>query len=244
MGLNLYFSRGIVGGMGFIDFLMVPQEAPEGSAPRKLLGSFVDEIDHGPIFLKTKSSPSLNHAWQPGFFLTLAGKLEQLNGVELVQEAGLAKFSQEYKIETKAGLNAKAAFPGAPLSAGVEVDYSRLRRATVTFGPGSKKIYIPRNVALTAYEQFAEASNRHHPILFDPDVMLINQILLVRDLTVDVESKSSFGADFEAKATKVSDTQAGISFSRTGERKYAIQVNDGKDYLFGVGAIEANELVS
>ncbi len=238
MGADIYFSSGMIKGMGRVFFLRVPQEAPEGSASRRLLGSYVVEIDYG--LFKLKEAPGLEHAWQPEYFFTKAAAVADLSGVELRQEASLAGFKQDYNIETKAGLNAKASFPGAPIGAGIELDYSKLKKASITLGPGSKKFYIPRDCIETAYKYFAAHSDQYNKVVFDPHRMLVDQIVIATNPQITVESHSSFGADFEAKATKINDLGGGVTFSRKSDRSYAIAVEDGKQYLFAIGAIQAD----
>ena len=236
---DYYFSRGIIQGLGKVFFLKVLQEAPEGSPTRRLLGSFVDEVDYG--LFSTKSAPGVDHSWDPEYFLKIARALPGWGERQLVLDATLAGFTQSYKIESKAGVNAKASFPGAPVSAGIEVDYSRLQTATVTMGEGSRKYYIPAAYVPAAYEKFAEHATDYDRILFSDDNMLVTQIVIVKNLTLEVESRTDFSADFQAKATKVSELGGGISYSKKSERKYSISVQDGKDYLFAIGAVEADK---
>jgi len=236
---NLYFSRGITRGFGKVFFLRVLQEAPAGSPPRRLLGSFVDEVDYGP--LSTKSAPALDHAWDPEYFLTIAKAIPGWAQRGLVLETNLAGFSQTYKVAREVGADVKASFPGAPVSAGIEVDYSRLSTATVTMGEGSRKLYIPQEFVPAAYEHFVENSGSYDRVLFDNDLMLVTQIVLVRNLQIEVESKNEFSADFQAKATKVNELGGGIEYTRKTERKYQISVTGEKDYLFGIRGVEADE---
>lgn len=236
---DYYFSQGIVKGLGKVFFLRILQEAAEGSAPRRLLGSFVDEIEYG--LFGTKNAPGLEHSWNPEYFLAKARALPGWSENQLVQEAGLAGFSDQYKIETKTGVNAKAAFPGAPVAAGIEVDYSRLSSATVKMGAGSKKLYIPDAFIPAAYKQFKKNPGAYDEILSSKGHMLVNQIVIVRNLSVEVEAKTDFSADFQAKAARVSELGGGISYAKKGERKYSISVNDDKDYLFAISGVEANK---
>ncbi|HEU4651977.1 MAG TPA: hypothetical protein VFS49_11250 [Croceibacterium sp.] len=236
---DYYFSRGLVKGFGKVFFLKILQEAPEGSAPRRLLGSFVDEIDYG--LFSSRCAPGLEHAWDPEYFLKTARRLPGWEDRELVLETSLAGFSQDYEIKTKAGVDAKASFPGAPVSAGIEVDYQRLRKARVTMGAGSKKLYIPQNFVPAAYGHFVRDPGSFDPILFDDDIMLVDQLVIVTDLTVEVESKVDFSADFDAKAAGVSGLDGGIAYSRQSARTYQLRVNDGKEYLFALGAVEADK---
>ena len=235
---DYYFAQGIVVGLGKLFFLKVLQEAPEGSPPRRLLGSYVDEIDS---FLGLKRAPGLEHSWDPEYFLKVAHALPGWGERQLIQSADLAGFTSEYKVETKAGANANGAFPGAPVSAGIEVDYSKLRTAKVTMGAGSRKLYIPEEYVPAAYETFAKAPGQYDRILFNDDNMLVTQIVIVKNLSVEVESKTEFSAEFEAKATKVENLGGGINYKRTGERKFAISVADGKEYLFGIKGVEADK---
>lgn len=236
---DYYFSRGMIRGLGKVFFLKVLQEAPTASPSRRLLGSYVDEVNYG--LFGSKSCPGIDHSWDPEYFLTAAKALPGWSGRQLVLETDLSGFTSTYKVDTKAGVDAKASFPGAPVSAGVEVDYSRLRTATVTMGAGSKKLYIPGNFIPAAYEKFADDPSAHDAILFDDGNMLVDQIVIVKNLSVEVESKIDFSLDFQAKATKVSELGGGIKYSRKSERKYSISVSDGKEYLFGISGVEADE---
>jgi hypothetical protein len=237
---DYYFSQGILKGLGSVFLLKVLQEAPAGSPPRRLLGSFVNEVDYG--LFGIKRAPGLEHSWDPEYFLKIARALPGWAERELVLQTDLAGFSQSYKIETKAGAEAKGAFPGAPVSAGLEIDYQRLRQATVTLGPGSKKLYIPDEFVPAAYRKFAAARASYDDILFDDDHMLVTQIVVATDLKIDVQSQSDFSAEFEAKASQVSGLGGGINYKRTSERSYALSVSGGKEYLFAIGAVQADKL--
>lgn len=234
-----YFSRGIVEGLGRVFFLKVLQEAPPQSPPRRLLGSFVDQINYG--FLGTKEAPGMEHSWEPEYFLRCAGALPGWETRELVLETALANFTRSYKVETKAGADARAAFPGAPVSVGIEVDYERLKTVTVTMGAGSRKLYIPREFVPAAYKAFRKNAEAYDDILASSKHMLVNQIVLVRNLTLKVDSRADFSTDFQAKATHVNDLGGGIRYSRKSERSYEIEVSDGKEYLFAIGGIEADK---
>ncbi len=236
---DYYFSRGEVKGLGRLFFLKILQEASPGSPPRRLLGSFVDQIVYG--FLGTKIAPGLEHSWMPEYFLSSAQALPGWEGRELVTYADLAGFTHEYKVESKAGVKASGAFPGAPVSAGVEVDYGRLKTVNVTMGAGSRKYYIPSNYIPAAYKEFKKNPAAYDGILRSKGNMLVSQIVIVTNLTLEVESRADFTADFQAKADNVANLGGGISYSRTSARKYAISVNDGKEYLFAIGGVEADK---
>lgn len=236
---DYYFSQGVIKGLGNVFFLKVLQEAPTGSPPRRLLGSFVDEVDYG--LFGIKRAPGTDHSWDPEYFLKVARALPGWAERELVLETGLAGFTQDYQIATKAGASANAAFPGAPVSAGIQVDYQRLNQAKVTMGAGSKRLYIPDNFVPAAYKKFAANRAAYDDILFDADNMLVTQIVVATNLTIEIESKTDFTADFDAKATQVNGLGGGIKYQRTGDRKYALSVKDGKEYLFAIGAVEADK---
>jgi hypothetical protein len=110
-------------------------------------------------------------------------------------------------------------------------------------GPGSKKIYVPDGFVSAAYASFVQDPSKYDRIMFDDDHMLVTQIVIAKDLTVEVESKTDFSADFQAKAVKVANLGGGITYAKKSERKYSISVNDGKEYLFAIGAVEADKFV-
>ena len=239
MAKDIYFTSGFIRGLGRLFFLRVPQHAPVDSNARRLLGSYVVEIDYG--LFKLREAPALEHAWQPGYFLTQAGQVVSLQGVDLVLSADLAGFVQEYRIETRAGAKAKGSFPGAPVGVGLEIDYSKLKTAKVVLGEGSQKFYIPRDYILDAYRTFAGQSDSFHRVVFDSNRMLVDQIVIARNLSIVVESESAFGADFQARADNVNGLEGGVTFRRENERRYEIKVSDGRDYLFAIGAVQADK---
>lgn len=237
---DYYFSAGTIKGLGQVFFLKVPQEAPPGSAPRRLLGSFVDEIDYG--LFGAKKAPGVDHSWDPEYFLTIAKALPGWSARQLELETDLAGFTSSYQVGTKAGANANANFPGAPASGGIAIDYQHLRQATVTMGPGSKKLYVPDGYIPAAYKKFAANRSAYDDILFSDKNMLVNQIVIVTNLTIDVDSNSDFSADLDAKAAQANAASADIKYERKSDRKYSLSIKDGKEYLFAIGAVDAHKM--
>src|SRR6185295_8442861 len=118
--------------------------------------------------------------------------------------------------------SARASFPGAPVSGGIEVDYQRLKQVNVTMGAGSKKLYIPDAFIPAAYKKFAAARAGYDDILFSSGNMLVNQIVIVTNLTVDIDSTADFSADFDARAAQENAASTGITYDRKSDRKYSL----------------------
>jgi hypothetical protein len=72
--------------------------------------------------------------------------------------------------------------------------------------------------------------------------MAVNQVLIVRQMKLVVESNAVFSASFDAKADQITDLKVGVSYSRKSDRTYEIELDDGKDYLFAIGAVQLDAL--
>lgn len=239
MAGDLYFSRALFKGLGKLYVLKIPQVAGVGSSTRKLLGSYVNEIDRG-VWPFKRQIPALNHSWVAEYFLSIASSVPG-NPPKLVEEVELSGFTQTVEIEKSLSGEAKAPFPGVPVSLGIEIDYKLLRKAQLTMGSGSKKFYIPRDIVRKAYRHFALEPSKYEDTVFHSDRMLVDQIVIARDVTLEVESRNEFGVDFDAKATAINDIGGGVEYRRVSERTYKVSIKDGRDYLFAIGGVEADE---
>lgn len=106
---DYYFSRGLIKGFGKVFFLKVLQEAPDKSAPRRQVGSFVDEIDYG--LFSAKCAPGLVHSWDPEYFIKCAKKLPGWEEREMLLEASLAVFPAATRSRPRSVQTPRPPFP-------------------------------------------------------------------------------------------------------------------------------------
>jgi hypothetical protein len=235
-----YFAKAPLRGVGKMHFLVTPQEAGVGSAPRSLLGSLVKEIDVGLFSLR--EVPGLEHTWKREYVLNVLRQDPALQNVPLVEEVSLANVSQELKVEKKFKLGIDANVPGVPVSGTIGIDFSKVRKVIMELGAGCKKFYIPEDFLKSGYAHAQENSNQFDKQLFDDDRMAVSQIVVVKKMKVTVESESNFTADFQAKATDINGLGIGVTYEKKTEKKYEIDLDDGKEYLFAIRAVQLDNL--
>jgi len=240
-GKDFYFSSGIIRGVGRLFFLRVPQVAGDGSAPARLLGSIVREGDGG--LFGNSEYPVPENSFILGAVLDAMKKVLQLGDADAVNDIDLAGFSQSLKIEKSAAVNGEVAFPGAPLSAGVGVNYKKIRSVELEFGEGARKRLIPRDLLAEAYRRMADRSSDFPAVFFNDDRMVVDQVLLVRALAITVTSESDFSGNFEAKAAGTNDLNVGVKYERKSSRSYTMTLDGSREYLFGVGGVQADKFV-
>jgi len=238
---DYYFSASILSGVGKLFFLKTPQAAGPGSGPLRLIGTMVQEGHGG--FLGSKEYPVPQNGHILGAVAKAVGKVLDLPESDVVNEIGLANLSTSLKLEKTASANGEAPFPGAPASLGIGVDYHKLRRVVLDFGPGARKLFIPRALLEEAFRTMAKTSTDWPTVFFDDDYMCVDQLLLVRKLTVTIESEAEFSASFEAKAAAANAQNLGVTYAQSSEKSYKLTLDGTEDYLFAVGAVEADEFV-
>ena len=238
---SIYFAKAPLRGPGKLHYLVTPQEAPGGSAPRALLGSLVEEIDIGLFSLK--EIPGADHVWKREYVLQALRQDPTLAGVDLVEETNLASVSQELKVEKKFKLGVDVPVPGVPASASIGIDYSKIRSVVMSLGTGCVKYYIPEGFLKSGYDYAQKHSDQFDKQLFYDDYMGVSQILIVRKMKVTVESESDFSAGFDAKATEITDLKVGVKYQKISKRKYEIDLDDGKEYLFGLRGVQMDKLL-
>ena len=239
-GKDWYFSTAVLGGVGKLFFLKVAQDASQGTGPSRLLGSFVLEGDGG--LFGNSEYPVPQNSYILG---AVATEMKKLGFPEdqIFDEIGLSGATQQLKIEKTASAGVEAPFPGAPLSAGIGVSYKRIRSVKIEFGAGARKRFIPRDLLIEAYRRFAQKSGDYPPVFFDDDRMVVDQVLLVKELALEVTSDSDFTANFDAKADEMTKAKLGLKYERKSNRVYKLSLDGTREYLFALSAVEADKFV-
>ena len=237
---SFYFAKAPLRGAGKLHFLVTPQEAPVGSAPRALLGSLVEEIDSG--LFSMKEVPGADHVWKREYVLAALRKDPSLAGVELIEQTNLASVSQELTVEKKFKLGVDAPVPGVPASASIGIDFTKIRKVTMTLGAGCAKYYIPDGFLKSGYDYAQAHSDQFDKQLFYDDYMGVSQILIVKKMKVTVESETEFSAGFDAKADEITALKLGVEYKKSSKRTYDIDLDDGKEYLFGIRGVQLDKI--
>lgn len=238
---DYYFSNSVLGGVGRMYFLKIPQSAAPGSDPSKLLGSLVIEGDGG-IF-GGKEWPVPENSFVLGAILSIMTNDFNIPSNQAVNTIILANTAQTLKIDKKIGGSVKAPFPGVPISLGVDIDYSKLVDVTIELGAGAEKRIIPRDLLISTYVKMAVNSNKYDPALFDNDRMVIDQVLLVRKLALTVTSETDFSVGFDAKADAITNLNAGVKYKKLTKKSYKVEIDSSDPFIFAVGAVQADKFI-
>jgi hypothetical protein len=237
---SLYFSKAPLRGPGKLHFLVTPMLASPGTDVRSLLGSLVTEMDEGTF--GDKQIPGADHVWKRRYVLDVLGKDPALAGQNLVSEATLANVSQDLKVDKKLKLGVDATVPGVPAKATIGFDYSKTKTINIALGEGCVKEYIPEGFLASGYRHAELHSNEFDRQLFNDDYMAVSQLLIVRKMQLTVESQTEFSAAFQAQAEQISGLGLGVDYSKKSNKKYVITLDDGLEYLFGIGAVQLEKL--
>jgi hypothetical protein len=237
---NTYFSRAPIMGVGKLHFLIVPREAPADSGDRALLGSLVAEYDTG--LLGGKEVPGPDHVWKRRYLLEMISRAQGTGGQTWVESQDLAGVTQSVKVEKKFGFDLGLSFPGVPASGKIGIDYSKLRTVELVLGAGCRKEYIPVGFLKAGFDFARHHSDEFDRQLFDDDYMACQQILIVKEMAISVVSEIDFSAGFEAKAEEINGLGIGVTYSKKSKKEYTVKLNDGKEYLFGIGAVQLERL--
>ena len=231
-----YFADAPVKGVGEMFLLLLPQEVTKGSDAGKLIGSIVCEVDYGFIF--KKQCPEPVSAVQPGAAIKELARAAGVKPAEMKGKRVLSGAELNLDSVKNFSVGGKANYPGSPVSGGVQLDWKRIKSVDISFGPGSYALDLRKGLVERGLKAARAASNEYAPELFDDDYMIITSVLVARGLSVTVTSKEEFSGDFKVAAQQISDTHAGLDFNAITESRYVLNVADTKEYLFGVAAIE------
>lgn len=80
------------------------------------------------------------------------------------------------------------------------------------------------------------------PELFDHDDMIITSVLIAEGLSVTVKSNEEFSGNFKAAAQQATEVHAELEFKAVDQTSYVLNVAETKEFLFGVAAIEPEDI--
>ncbi len=231
-----YFGKTPVKGAGDFFFLVLLRSAGEGEEGRSLIGSFAKEIDYG--LFSGKACPEPTSALDPGLAGTQLAQANQVSVDKVYSKSVLSGADQSFASLKKFGIDGKGGIPGTPASLGVSFDYKKISTIDVEFGAGSYFLELRTGYLDFGIRAIRKAPDAYHPAFLDKDYMIINRVLIVRNLKLVVKAKTVFGADVEAGVAGQEVPGLKIGFDSTSKKTITIAVEDGKDYLFGISGVQ------
>ena len=236
---DYYWSRSYIRGFGKLWYLIIPQEANASGGGMSLLGSVVNEVDGG---LFGRDYPEPIHLTTPQLILSAMDARRDADGIPETGDLFLEQkfsgvsisFDKDKVIKSGAGN-----FPGIPISLGI--DYSKTVKFSITFGPNTRKLFIPRGY-LTGLKKSVNGRDEilSSTVNIDKE-FIIHEILLTDQYSVEFESSKTFSANFEASvaaANMMNSPGITVVIDSMTKRKVTVSVNDGNEYLIGLKNID------
>lgn len=239
-----YFSQRAVPKFGKMYFLKVPQEAGSTGGGESLLGSVVKEVTDWTTFLHVipwRWYPVPRHMSTPAGVLkymeTNREKLA-LDSEPIVLEVKLAGAKEGITFKREATFGGGISkFPSIPAELGLDVDYSLLREAKLSFSAGTRMKYIP-----TGYfgRLHALVNGKHRQIDSSGvigDNNIVSSILLAKDFTVVFKSDKTFNTEFKLKVEAANAGPSGeakVTYKVTSNKTVEAKVKGKKLYLIAL----------
>ncbi|NUN50931.1 MAG: hypothetical protein HUU15_19155 [Candidatus Brocadiae bacterium] len=250
-----YWSRGQFKGYGKMWFLLSAQEAASSGGGRSLLGSVVEELGGGPLGL-----PGLLGAWYPapyhmatpGLVMNALerhrGELGVAAGQPLVLRTKLAIPGQAYVMDARKSLQAGVGpFPSLPADVNLDIDYSRLVNASISFGTNTYVEYLTADLLMRLYRHCGGEAARLEPgLAIDvADNYIVDQVLVTSDYKVAFKSAEAFNAEFKAKIdafNRVPRTGVKAELSLADKATLELSVSGGPEYLAALKVTDWDDL--
>lgn len=234
---DYYFGKSTIPNMGRMFYLRFPIAISEASPADNLLGSIVREGDIGFI----NEYPIPEHSHIPQSLLKAMVALGKYSQADLVQEQELATPAISVDINKSIGVNGKAPVPGVPVGVGLEINYKKLKSIDIDFGGSAVKRYLTYDPMQECYSEMAKRKGDYPPAFFNDDRMLVDRIVIVRNLSITVKSKVEFAVDLKASLDAAQGVGGGVSYNNITDRSFTLKLDGTKPYLFGLGAIQADK---
>jgi hypothetical protein len=236
---DYYFGKSVIPNMGRMFYLRFPIAIDTDNPADNLLGSLVRE---GAVFLGD-TYPLPEHSHIPGSVLDAMAKLGRYTADQMVQDETLATPVVSVDINKSIGVNGKAPIPGVPVGAGFEINYKKVKSIDIDFGGSAKKRYLSYDVMEECYAAMASNAADYPPAFFKTDRMIVDRIVIVRDLSITITSKVQFDAGLTAQLQNAANVGGGVKYSNVTDRSFTLKLDGAKPYLFGVGAVQADKWV-
>jgi hypothetical protein len=242
---SYYLAKQLIDGFGKMYFRKVFVEATSASG-EPLLGSVVKETYD---WSNVAFFPEPFQLTTPRLILTAIDARREALFIPpgpIVLVDSLAAYTGSITIDSKVSFQAGIdSLPNIPVTAGVTVDYGKMKSFTFDLGPNAQLKYVPTDYMSRLY-RFVGGDSK----LIDPHVavridknLIVDAVLIAKNFEYVFESSENLGADLKAKIDQA-NAQVGVEVSLTmvDETKIAAQIKDGKDYLIAFKTIEWHDL--
>lgn len=239
---DYYFSRKAVPRFGKMYFLKVLQEADSEGGGRSLLGSVVQELREG-LFGLGQHYPVPLHMSKPGVVREAIEKHRKQLGLNpkdpIVLRQTLAATQQSVVFTRKDSFGTGVGpFPSVPANFGLDIDYSRMRQVTLTFGEKTRFEYVPLGYFARLYQHVGGDDGKVDRSGVIENNNVVDSILLAREFHVTFESEEDFDLTFDAKVktfSSIPGISATVDYERQAKRKVVARVNSPRYYLVALG---------
>ncbi len=235
-----YMGKSPLKGAGDFFFLTLLRSASEGEEARKLIGSFAKEVDFG----LGKECPEPSSAFDPGSAAEELARANKTTVDKLYARVPIHSETQGSASFKKFGIDGDGDIPGLPVKLGVKLDYKKISTIDVSFGADSYFLELRSGFLEYGVKAIRKAPADFHPVWSDKDYMVVNRVLIVRNLKLTIKSKSVLSEDVTAGLEGADLPHIGLSFDKIKKDKIEINVSDGKDYLFGVSGAQPEKFKS
>ncbi len=245
MSVNTYYlSKTKEGKFGSVFYLKQLQEADSSGGGRNLLGSMVQWIDKG-VF----GTPwgGTDYAI-PQCMSTPKALIRELNkrkaeleiegdtALQIKVAAGKEIVKLERNLVFDVGVGP---FPMIPLNIALDIDYSRMKATTITFGEGTHSEYIPVGYMSSLYETLGgKASAAIGGRLLEKNAY-ISQVVLAKRYSVHFESITALSSGVDAKIEQYNtlpEIGGKVKVQKKTERTVVAEVNSDIYYLVALTA--------
>jgi hypothetical protein len=224
--------------MGKMYFLKDLQKADSPGGGRSLLGSIVQEVREKFLgIVVSKEYPVPMHMSVPRIILkdieSRSSHLGFSDSDPIILPQSLVPAQRSLTIDRKYIFGVGAGpFPSVPVNLGIDVDYGRVRKITLSFGEGTKREYIPLGYLARLYEHVGGDPASIDITLAENNV--VTSILVTKNLKVTFESEAKFDSEFKAKLKSfgsVPEVGAKVAYKMETDKKVAAELSGETEYL-------------
>lgn len=205
MSINTYYlSKTKEGKFGSVFYLKQLQDADSSGGGRNLLGSMVQWIDKG-VFGTPWGGTDYAIPQCMSTPRALVKELDKLKAElgfdgDSTLQIKVAAGKEIVKLEKNSIFDVGVGpFPMIPLNIALDIDYSRMKATTITFGEGSHSEYIPTGYMAMLYEALKGKPNAAIGGKLLEKNAYISQVVLAKKYSVHFESTTALTAGVEAK---------------------------------------------
>jgi hypothetical protein len=239
-----YVSKTNEGNFGDVFLLNQLQEKTASGGGENLLGSPAQRIKvHSGFFGLGDDYPIPHLFGNPRALITKLNSLKTALGItgDVTNKINLAGSTSTVHIEKKKLFNIGiGVLPFLPLSGGIDLDFSKTKDLTLTFGAGTYLENINGGFLSQLYNHLDGKPTADIGGNFLKDNYFIKEILVAKNYTVSFTSIDDFKADFNAKldAFKILPeiTAKNINFSSKNKRTLDATISGDTEYVIGLTA--------